>query len=237
MLGGFGEVLVFGDDIAHHFVVNDQLVASLLEGHAVDLLALDGIGNIILVHPDDAIGAFSLGFEDFEGFGFIAGGDHAVGHFALNHLRGGNVAYVGQRDEIAVAGHSVRAARLGIGAGKGRKLQIVDEVNLLQHVGKRGADGRACRADVLEGSGGAVAGGLLEFADELPAVESVEQVDVAGSAVEHFNGQFAAVLHKNAGRLLIRVASVFEHHFVHIFQASFQIFKRIPVAQRRNSSA
>ena len=61
----FGEVFVLGDDVAHHFVVNDKLVSALLEGHAVNLLALDLGGLVILVHFDDAIGSLALGFEDF----------------------------------------------------------------------------------------------------------------------------------------------------------------------------
>ena len=77
------------------------------------------------------------------------------------------------------------------------------------------AHGGAGRGHVLEGRGRRQPRGLLQLLHKLPGVESVEEVDVAGLAVQHLNGQVAAVLHEDARRLLVRVAAVLEFQFVH----------------------
>ena len=67
----------------------------------------------------------------------------------------------------------------------GRELRgRVDEVDLLVHIAQRHAHGRTGGGHVLEAGSGGQAGGGLELLDELPGVEGVEQVDVAGLAVE-----------------------------------------------------
>ena len=67
---------------------------------------------------------------------------------------------------------------------------------------------------MLEGGRRGQAGRLFQLADKLPAVERVQQVDIARPAVEHADGQFA-LLHKHARGLLVRVAAVFKFHFLH----------------------
>ena len=62
---------------------------------------------------------------------------------------------------------------------------------------------------MLERCGGREAGSLFQLLDQLPAVEGVQEIDVARFAVEHLDRQLASVLHKDAGRLLIRVAAIF----------------------------
>ena len=64
-------------------------------------------------------------------------------------------------------------------------------------------------------SSGRKAGGFLQLADELPAVERVQQVDKSGFAVQYREGQLP-FLHENAGRLLIGVASILQFQFLHV---------------------
>ena len=109
---------------------------------------------------------------------------------------------------------NVAAPGAGIGGSDGGKLDAFDEIDFFQRRGQRHGDGGPGGADVLEGRGGGQAGCLLQLGDELPAVQRVEEVDVAGLAVQDFEGQ-RAVLHKDAGRLLVRVAAVFQCEFVH----------------------
>ena len=52
-------------------------------------------------------------------------------------------------------------------------------------------------------------GCLFQLRHQLPAVESIQQVDIARLAVQHSDGQIAAVFHIDAGRLLVRVTAVF----------------------------
>ncbi len=132
---------------------------------------LNGIGNIVRVDLYDIVVAFSLGFEDLECLGLIAGGDDAVRYLAPYHLRGGNVADVAQRDPVAEGAHTVGAACARIGAGERRIIQtldIIDKASLLELIGKRYADSRRGGADVLERGDGRQSERLLELLDELP---------------------------------------------------------------------
>ena len=67
---------------------------------------------------------------------------------------------------------------------------------------------------MLKGRSGRQTRGRLHLADQLPAVERVQKIDIAGAAAEYLDGQLAAVLHKNAGRLLIGIAAVLELDFI-----------------------
>ena len=219
-LGKAGQVLVFGDDVAEEIVADNQLVSLLLEGDAEHVLALQLFRLVGGVDLDDVVIALALGLEDFEGLGLIAGGDHAVGHLGLDELRGGDVAHVGQGDPVAEAGHAVRAAGARIGAGQRRKLRVgVDEVDAPQHARQRQAHGRAGGADVLEAGGGGQARGAPELTHQLPAVEGVQEVDIARPAAEHPNGQLA-VFHEDARGLLVGVAAVFQFQLVHLVSSS-----------------
>ena len=44
---------------------------------------------------------------------------------------------------------------------------------------------------MLERGGGGQTCGGFQLAHQLPAVEGVKEVDVAGTAAEHFDGEFA----------------------------------------------
>ena len=51
----------------------------------------------------------------------------------------------------------------------------------------------------------------------LLGVEGVQEIDVAGAAVQNLNWQLGAVSHIDAGRLLVGVGAVFQLEFVHKF--------------------
>src|SRR5699024_7762140 len=53
-------------------------------------------------------------------------------------------------------------------------------------------------------------GCLLQLFDQLPAVESIQKVDITRFTAQYLNRQFAAVLHEDAGWLPVWVASIFE---------------------------
>ena len=86
---------------------------------------------------------------------------------------------------------------------------------MLLHVAEGKTHSGAGGRDVLEGSGGRKPCCLLEFPDELPGVERVQEVDVSGLSAEHLDGQIGSVLHEDPGRLLIGVAAILEFEFVH----------------------
>ena len=215
--GRLGQLLLFGHDVFEHSGIDPEIVSALLEGDAEHLLALDGLGPVGEVDVHDVVVALLLGLEDLQGLGLVAGGDDAVAHLMLDDLGGGHVAHIRQSDPVAEAAHPVSAAGPGIGAGQGAQLHIRGNVvHLAQHIVQGQAQGGAGGGDMLEGSGGADAGGLFQFPHQLDAVESVQEVDIAGLAVQHGHGQVAAVRHKDPGRLLVGVAAIFQCQFVHI---------------------
>ncbi len=150
---GFRQVLVLRNDVGQQGAVDAEIVAALLEGDAEDLLALRFSGDVIGIDFNDVVFPVPFGFQDLKGLGLIARSDHAVGNLALDQLGRGDVADVRKGDPVAEGAHAVRAAGAGVGAGKGGCIQlrhVVNEAGPLQAVGKRQADCRRGRTDVLK---------------------------------------------------------------------------------------
>lgn len=211
-LGGFGERLVACGDIVEELAARKvDFVASLFEGDAIDLLVLDGSRAVVWINAEHDIGALTFLAQDGERLVCVSRGDDAVAHFALDEQGGRLVAGVAQGDEVAVRRHAVSPPCAGIGSSDGRKVfgDVVDEVDLAQCVAQRQAYGGAGGRNVLERSGRRNAGGGFQLADKLPAVQGVEEVDVARSAVQHFDGEFP-LFHVDARRLLIGIAAVLQ---------------------------
>ncbi len=120
------------------------------------------------------------------------------------------VAYVGERRPVAVGGHPVRPAGPDIGAGDGRKLQIVHKINLFQHVGKRDAQsaapaGLTC---LKEAAAGRPVASFSSFTS-CQLLRASRKLMYPGRPFSTSIGQVARP-HKNAGRRLIGVAAVFQ---------------------------
>ena len=69
------QIFIFGHDVGKQRLTDLEIVASLLECDAENLLCLHRRGNIGPIDLYDIIAAFSLGFEDFQRLGRIAGRD------------------------------------------------------------------------------------------------------------------------------------------------------------------
>ena len=213
----FGQFLVVGDDVLQEGLVDLEVVVALLEGDAEHVLGLLRSADVIFVDLDDVVLALLLGPEDLQGLVGVARGYDAVGDFVLKIGSGRCVADVGQSRPVAVAAEPVGAARPDVGAGYGGDILLLHEVDLPVDVGKGPCHCSARRGHVLEACRAGKAGGFLELLDELPGVERVHEVDVAGAAVEYGERELGAVLHVDGGRLLVRVASVLEFEFFHCF--------------------
>ena len=196
-----------------HLLVEGQIVVPLLKGDAEDVAPLHRGGAVIRVDLHDVVIALALGFEDGQRLLRVARGDDAVGHLQRQQPGGGRVALVREGGPVAIGAQPVGPPGPGVGAGDGAQLPF-DKVHLALGLAQGQAQRRAGGADVLEGRGGGQAGGRLELADQLPGVERVHKIDIAGTAVEHRNGQLA-LLHQDAGGLLIGVAAVFKFQFGH----------------------
>ena len=196
--------------------IDDAVVVALLEGDAEDVAVLVRGANVSFIDLHDVVVALLLGLEDLERLVGVARGDHAVGHLVLEVFRRGRVADVGQGRPVAVGAETVGAACTDIGAGDGGERRVlIDEVDLLLHLGERKTDSRAGGGDVLEAGSRGQTRRLLQIAHELPGVQRVHEVDIAGLAVEDRDREIAPVLHINAGRLLVGVAAILKFQFIH----------------------
>ena len=236
--GGIRQILGLRHDIREQLPVDFKVVAALFEGDAEHLLALLHFGHVVGIDLNDVVVALALLLQDLQGFGLIAGGDDAVGHFPLDHLGGGHVAHVAQGNPVAEGAHTVCAAGTGISAGQGRIIQTLDIIHkagLLQIGGKRNADCGGSGAHVLEAGHSGHAQGSLQFLHQLPAVEGIQEVDETGTAGQDFDRQLAAVAHVDLRGLLVGVAAILEFEFFHDLYLLF--FLRSPLPMLRSPSA
>ncbi|CUP39147.1 Uncharacterised protein [Segatella copri] len=61
---------------------------------------------------------------------------------------------------------------------------------------------------MFETSGSRHSCSSLEFLDQLPGIEGIQEVDVARTAVDHFDRKLPSVIHIDARRFLIWITSV-----------------------------
>ena len=208
--GFLRELLVLGWDVLEQGGVGEAyLVASLLEGDAEALFVLDGRGAVLGVHLNDVISTLAFLAKNLQGLVGVAGSDDAVAHLALDDEGGGQVARVAQGDEVTVGTHAVGAAGTGVGTGDGGEGHgdVIHEVDAAERLAEGQTHGCSGGRYVLERRGGGQTGGGLQFGHELPAVQCVEEIDVARASVQDGNGQFA-LFHVDARGLLVRVAPV-----------------------------
>ena len=190
-----------GDVLEEGIIVEANLVASLLECDAKHLLALDGVGGVRRINLDDIIRSFTLGFQNLDGLGCIVGGDDAVADFAFDDKCSSGVAGVAQCDEVTIARHAVGSTSTSIGTSDGALIKswdVVDKVDFLQCVAQRQTYGGTSRRYVLERCCRRETCGLAQLFHELPGVQRVEEIDVARTSVNHFDGQFALTVHEDA---------------------------------------
>ena len=206
-----GELLVRTHDVCEGILGHLVLVASLLEGHTEYLLVLDRIRAVARVDLDDIVVSLLLRLQDLERFLRVAWGNDAIRHFAVDDACGRCITGIRQGDEVAVRRHTIDTTCSRIRTGQRRlveSLDVVYEAGLLQLVGKLPSDRGTGRRNVLEGCGGDHAGGFLEIGNQLPAVQCVEEVDIARTAIQNLDRKIRAVVHVDLRRLLIRVHTI-----------------------------
>ena len=217
-LGILGQFLVGSYDVFQQRRTDLEIVAALLEGDAEDLLGLLHLGNVVRVNGNDVVAALPLGLQNGQSFVGVAGGDDAVGNLGGDEGSGHFIADVGQGDPVTEGAHPVGAPGAGIGTGQRILVQtfhLVHKAGLFQFLRQGLAHGGGGGGDVLEGSGAGHSGGFLQLLHQLPGVQGIQEVDVAGAAVQNGDGQITAVVHVDGCRLLIGVAAVFQFKILH----------------------
>ena len=205
-----GQFFILCHDIGEEFIVDLQLISSLFKGNAKHILVLQLcrlIGRIDLYH---VIISFFLLLQDFQSLRLISRSNHAVGHLALNKPCRIHITDVGQRNKVSKGRHPVCSSGSCIGTGQRGKLsKVVHPVDFRQRLGKRKPYRSTCRRYMLEGCSCRKSGGFLQLADQLPAIEGIQEINVSRPSVQYLDRQFASVCHIDPGRLLIRVTSIF----------------------------
>ena len=194
----FRQRMLFCDDMGKQRFIDLKVVPALMESDAKDILVFLRRGNVVRIDLHNIVAALFLGLKGLKCFVGIARGNDAVGDFFLEIPRRGSVTHVAQRRPVAVGAQPVSAARTDIGTGNGAQLRVLGhKVNLSVHIAQRQAHGRTGGRNVLEGCRSGKPGRLLQFANKLPGIECVKEIDVAGLAVQHGDGKRTAVFHKD----------------------------------------
>ena len=216
--GLLGEGLVLCGDILKQCGIGKvYLVASLLEGDAEAVLALDGSRSVLGVNLDDIVCTLALCLQHLESLWGVTRSDNTVAHLTVDKTSSSLIAHIAQGNEIAIRTHAVSTTGTGIGRCYRSEWQrsIVDKINLLQGVAQRQTHGSTGRANVLKAGSSRQTCGLLQFLYQLPRVESIQKVDVTRTAIQHLDGQLT-LFHENAGRFLVGITTVLQFKFLHV---------------------
>ena len=68
---------------------------------------------------------------------------------------------------------------------------------------------------MLKGGGADHTGGLLQFLDQLPGIQGVHKVNIAGTAIEDGKRQFAVIMHIQLCGFLVGITAVLQLKFFH----------------------
>ena len=214
-----GKLLILRYDVLKKMLADLELISSLLKGYAKNVLCFYGCGTVFGVYLNHVVAALSLTLEYLECLGLVSGSDDSVGNLTCKKLCRGNVADVRKCYPVAKGAKTVCSSCANVCASKGRFVKpfhTLNEARLFKRFVKRKTDSRGGGRNVLEGGSRRHTKRLLKLLYKLPCVKRIKKIYISGSAVKHLYGKVAAVLHKNAGRLLVRITTVFQFKFIHI---------------------
>ena len=216
--GSGGHVLVLGHHVLKQRLVDFEVVATLLEGDAEHVFALNLSGHVRRVDAHHVVLAALLGGQNRKRLVGVARRYDAVGHFLFQIACHVCVARFGKRHPVAVRAQTIGTARADVSAGNRAQITLVfHEVHLTIDLVKRMAHRSPRRRHVLEGCRSRKPRGARQLAHQLPRVQCIEKVDIARLAVQHLDRQIGSVPHEDARGLLVRVAAVFQFQLVHGF--------------------
>ena len=199
-------------DIRDQLIIDCQLLTALLKGHAVHLFTLDGIRNVIRVDLDHVVVSFFLLMKDLQSLLGIARSDDPVGNLSFDQKSGIFIAGIGKGDEISEGRHTVCASGSRVGTGQRGEVfpvHIVYPVDLCQGLGKRKTNCSTCGRYMFKGGSCRKACLFFQTAYQLPAIESIQEVDITRLAGKYLNRKLTSVFHIDTGRFLVGVASIF----------------------------
>ena len=206
----FRNFFINGGAVYQHISGNFSFVTVLFKGNAKYVFGFAQFRNVVRVNFDYVVGTVTFGFENCQSFFGVARSDNAVGYFASQHSSSFFVANVGQGNEVTIGAHTVSATSTSVSSCQRGQFQVVNVVDFFQGVAHRHSNSSTSRANVFEGSSSRKTSSFFQFFNQLPAIESVQEVDKAGTTVQHFDGQFFVIFHINASFSLVGVATIFQ---------------------------
>ena len=207
-----GKLFILSHDVGDQRIVDGQLLTALFKGYAVHLLVLDRSRYISRIDLNHVVVSFFLLMKDLQSLLGIARSDDPVGNLSFDQKSGIFIAGIGKGDEISEGRHTVCASGSRIGTGQRGEVfpvHIVYPVDLCLGLGKRKTNSSTCGRYMLKGGSCRKAGLFFQTAYQLPAVESIQEIDITRFAGKHLDRKLTSVFHINAGRFLVGVASIF----------------------------
>ena len=188
---GVGDLLLGGHHVLHVFAGRNDIVVTLGQNASVQFTVFHlGHLEVGLALKNDEVAVLLL-LQDFKGFGLVASGNDTVGDAGGDELGGSDIDDIGDSSEITEGGHGVSVTGTEVGQGGAADVGVGDFVGLHFDLGERNGDGGTGGGDMLEGGSGDDAEGFADFLDQHPAVQSITEIDVAGVAVDDFEGHLA----------------------------------------------
>ena len=222
-LGRFRQFLIGGNHIFQQMLTNLKIITALLKGNAEYLLAFLRIRNIVRVNLYNIVAALTLILQNSQSLIGISGSNHAVRNLRSNQGCGQFVTNIAECNPVTKGAHTVGTTGAHISTSKRIFIQagnIFNKACLLQILRQGLTNCGRGGGNVLERGCTGHTGSFLQLLYQLPGVQCIHKVDVAGTTVQNGNGQLGAVVHIQRSRLLIGVATVFQFKFLH-FSISF----------------
>ena len=207
---GLRDILIYSRTIYQQIGGDFSLIAVLLKGNAKNLLAFGQLRLVSRVDLDDVIGALTLSFQHSQCLLSIARGNNTIRNLTVQHFRSLHVANIGQSNKITIGAHAVSTTSACISICQRGQLQIIHIINLFQSITHGQSYCCTSRANMLKGSSCRQASGLFQLLNQLPAVEGIQKVNIARTAIEHLNGQLSAISHVNSCLCLVGITTIFQ---------------------------
>eukprot|EP00051_Salpingoeca_urceolata_P016489 m.218832 g.218832 ORF g.218832 m.218832 type:complete len:376 (-) comp18689_c0_seq6:884-2011(-) len=175
----------FCHDVVQQCLGDLSVVSLLAKSDTKNLLKLVLRWSVRLVSLENQVLASFLFLQDFQGFRLVVVGNDTVADLAAEDLRCRHVHGAADGGKVPKARHGIGVAGTHVRHGLLRESLALDLVGLFQLGRQRHKYSCTSGADVLERGCRRQTSGRVEFDDELPSVESIHKVGVAGRSVEH----------------------------------------------------
>ena len=146
--------------------------------------------TVIRIDLNDIVVSFLFLLQDLQCFLSVARSDHTIRYLTFNQHRSIAVANIRECNKITERRHTVCTSCSRVGTCQRRKFTlIVHPVDLRKCLIKWKSNCRSCRGNMFERSRRRKTCRLFQLLYQLPAIESIQKVDIARTAAQYLNRQ------------------------------------------------